>query len=173
MQTVSKYKNGVRFGLITGLAYIVLLYIRYAYFASNPRSFNFFALATYIFILLMYLITAFGRRKELGGFGTMKEIFQSIFIAILITEFFYVVFNFIYIKYADPSFVENLLSTTRSFYIKLNYTTEQIDMEMKAVKSLSDAIKPEGLLKGFGTIVIIDSIFGFLFAGILSRKKPV
>jgi hypothetical protein len=30
-----------------------------------------------------------------------------------------------------------------------------------------------GLVKGYGFSVIVDSIFGFLFASILRKKKPV
>ena len=61
-------------------------------------------MVSYFIILVMYLFTGIARKKELGGYGEMKEIFQSIFIAILITELLYIIFNLIYLKYVDPAF---------------------------------------------------------------------
>jgi hypothetical protein len=173
MQPVSKYTVGLRFGLITGILYVCLLFIRYKFLASTPRSFYFLALISYLFVLVMYLITGIARKKELGGYAELKEVFQSIFITILITELLYVLFNFVYLKFVEPGFFENFQVTAMAYYKELKYTPDQIDMEMKGVKTLSDAVKPLGLLKGFGTIVVIDSIFGFVFAGIVSRKKPI
>ena len=112
MTTVSKYSNGLRFGLITGLLYIVLLFLRYNFFAGSPVSFGLFAVVSYLVILMMYLFTGIFRKKELGGYGDLKEIFQSIFIAILITEVVYIIFNLIYIKFVDPAFWENFKATT-------------------------------------------------------------
>jgi hypothetical protein len=173
MQQVSKYSIGLRFGLITGVLYICLLFLRYHYFAGNPITFGSFGIASYMVILLMYLFTAIARKKELGGYADLKEIFQSIFIAILITELVYVLFNFVYLKYVDPGFLDIFNASSLAYYHKLNFTPEQIDMKMKGIKTLSEAVKPRGLLKGFGMIVVIDSIFGFIFAAIVRRKKPI
>ncbi|HTB26658.1 MAG TPA: hypothetical protein VK711_14895, partial [Puia sp.] len=61
----SKYSIPLRFGLITGLVYMVLLFFRYKYFASNPVQFGLSALVTYLVILMLYLFTGIARRKEL------------------------------------------------------------------------------------------------------------
>ena len=44
---------------------------------------------------------------------------------------------------------------------------------MKSFKDVDASMKPLGLLKGFGYSVVIDSIFGLIFAAILRKKKPV
>ena len=173
MNPTSKYSLGLRFGLITGFLYVSLLFLRYKFYISTPPSFSLFAIISYFIILMMYLITGILRKKQLGGYAEIKDIFQSIFITILITELFYVLFNFIYLKYADPGFLENFQGSALAYYKKLGYTTEQINMEMKDVRTLTDGMKPEGMIKGFGTIVVIDSIFGFIFAAILRKKKPI
>ena len=79
MDRESKYYIGLRFGLFTGIIYVILLYIRYRYLSSNPVQFSLFAIATYIIILMMYLFAAIARKRQLGGYGEMKEIFQAIF----------------------------------------------------------------------------------------------
>ncbi len=168
----SKYSIPLRFGLITGLIYIVLLFIRYKYFASNPVQFGLSALVTYIIILMMYLFTGIARKKELGGYGESKEIFQSIFIVILITELVYILFNLIYLKYIDPAFWENLKTTTLSYYKGLKLDGEQMEQRMKSFKDVDQQTRPIGLLKGYGFSVIIDSLFGLIFATILRKKKP-
>src|SRR5271169_6223703 len=112
MDPVSKYSIGLRFGFITGLLYAVLLFFRYHFFASSPISFGLFAIVSYFIILMMYLFTGITRKRQLDGYGELKEIFQSIFIAILIAELAYVLFNLIYIKFVEPAFWENFKATT-------------------------------------------------------------
>jgi hypothetical protein len=173
MNPISKYTVGLRFGLLTGLLYVVLLFLRYRLFASTPVSFGLFAFVSYIIILLMYLFTGIARKKQLGGFGEFKEIFQSIFIAILIAEMVYIIFNIIYTKFVDPSFWENFKVTTFSYLQKKGLTEDQIDQQMKSFKDVDQQMKPVALLKGYGFGVIMDSIFGLIFAAIIRKKKPV
>jgi len=163
---------GLRFGIITGCIYAILLFFRYRFFASNPVSFGLFAVVTYIIILMMYLFTGITRKKELGGFGSYKEIFTSIFIAILITEAVYIIFNLVYLRFVNPSFWENFRTTTLSYLQNKGLTDEQIDQQMKGFKDMDKQTKTWALIKGYGYSVIIDSIFGFIFAGILRKKKP-
>jgi Protein of unknown function (DUF4199) len=153
--------------------YIILLFCRYHFFTSNPLSFGLFAIVSYIVILVLFLFTGIYRKKELGGYAEMKEIFQSIFIAILITEAVYVIFNFIYLKYVDPAFWENFKTGTLAFLEKSKVPEDQIDKQMENFKDIDQQTKPMGLLKGYGTAVVIDSVFGLIFAAILRKKKPV
>jgi hypothetical protein len=146
LRQTSKFAIAVRFGLITGMLYAALLFLRYRFFASNPMQFGVSALISYVLILLMYLFTGIARKKELGGYGETREIFQSIFIVILITELVYVLFNFIYLKFIDPAFWENLKAESLSYYQSLNI--------------------------GYGFSVVIDSLFGLIFASILRKKRP-
>ena len=172
MQSISKYSIGVRFGLLAGFLYIILLFLRYKYFAGSPVSFGLFAVVSFIIILLIYLFTGMARKKQLGGYGEMKEIFQSIFIAILITEIVYIIFNFIYLKYVDPAFWVNFKATNLSFLESKKVPEDQIEQQMKSFKDVDQATRPMGLIKGFGYSIIIDSIFGLIFAAMLRKKKP-
>jgi hypothetical protein len=113
------------------------------------------------------------RKKQLGGTGEMKDIFQSIFITILITELCYVIFNWIYLKYIDPGFWQKLQAVSLEILKKLKAPQDQIDEQMKGFKDADQLTKPWGLIKGYGSSVVIDSIFGLLFASLLRKKKPV
>ncbi len=168
---LSRYTVGLRFGLITGLIYVVLLFLRYRYFAGNPIQFGLSALVSYIIILVMYLFAGIARKKELGGFGELKDIFQSIFIAILITELVYIIFNLVYLKYVDPAFWENLKKTSISYYESLKLNNEEITQRIKGFKDADQETKPLGLLRGYGYSVVIDSLFGLIIASILRKKR--
>ncbi len=168
----SKYKLGVQYGLITGVVYIILLFIRYRFTALNPNYIGVIAIISYVVILLMFLFTGIMRKKQLGGTGEMKDIFQSIFIAILITELCFVLFNWIYFKFVDPSFWEKLKAASVIMMKKLNMSQVQIEEQLKGFRDADQLTRPWGLIKGYGTSIVIDSIFGLLFASILRTKKP-
>jgi hypothetical protein len=173
MQQTSKYSIGLRFGIMTGFIYMILLFVRYKYFGTSPVSFFWISLSGYAIVFLMYLFTGIARKKQLGGYGEIREIFQSIFIAILIAELFYVVFNFIYLKWVDPGFWGNFRSDSLALYRRLGLPEEEIKERIRGIQSLEDNVKPSGLIKGFGAAVVMDSIIGFIFAVILRRKKPI
>jgi amino acid transporter len=169
----SRYDLGVRYGLITGFIYIVLLFLRYHFTSANPVFFGLFAVVTYVIILLLFLYTGISRKKQLGGIAEMKDIFQAIFITILITELCYVLFNWIYFKFIDPSFWEKLRAASLEMMENAKLSQDQIDEKMKNFKDVDQQTKPLGLLKGYGTSVVMDSIFGLLFASILRTKKQI
>jgi hypothetical protein len=52
-------------------------------------------------------------------------------------------------------------------------TDKDIDERIKGIESITEETKPSGLVIGFGTAVVVDSVFGFIFAAILRRKKPI
>ncbi len=173
MKKGSAQTIGLRFGIMTGIIYAILLFFRYRFFATNPLAFGLFAVVSYIIILLMYLVAGIARRKELGGFGEYKEIFTSIFIAILITEAAYILFNFIYLRFVDPAFWDHFRSNAMAYLQTKGLTDEEIEQQMKGFKDMDKQTKTWALIKGYGFSVIIDCIFGFIIAAILRRKKPI
>src|SRR5688572_7068483 len=115
MKEGSIYSTGLKFGAIGALAYCILLFLRYSFFADSPLQFAIVSAISYLIILVIYFFAGRARRSELGGHATFKEIFQTIFIAIVITEVVYAAFSFIYIKYIDPDFFNNFKNATLEF----------------------------------------------------------
>jgi hypothetical protein len=170
MAAVTKYSLGLRYGFITGTIYFILLFCRYKIFSSDSRRFVICAVVSYFIILIMYLITAIARKRELGGYGTMNEIFTAVFIVILLTELIYIVFNLIYFKLVDPSFWENFRTATRTQLQMAHVPNDQIEQQMNSFKEMEAQTSPGSLIKGYGISVVIDSVFGLIFAIIL--RKP-
>ena len=173
MHPISKHSVGLRYGLIGGAVYAVLLFCRFKYFSSNPTSYFSFTETSYLIILITLFLSGMARKKELGGFAEMREIFQSIFIAILLLELVYVLFVFIYMKFADPGFINHFRESSLTYFHQKGLADKDIDMRMKGIESITEQTKPSGLVIGFGTAVVVDSVFGFIFAAILRRKKLI
>jgi hypothetical protein len=121
----------------------------------------------------MYTFSGIARKKQLGGFSEMKEIFQSIFIVILITEFAFIIFNLVYLKLIDPLFWDNLKKTSQIYYQDKKLNAQQMEQVMNGFKDADQQTKPMGLIKGYGYSVIVDSLFGFIIASVVRRKKQV
>ena len=172
MTPVSKYRIGLRYGLITGLLYFILLFCRFKFFSSNPSYFVSFAVVSYLIVITMYLFSAIARKKELGGYADLKEIFSSVFIVILITELVYIVFNLVYFKILDPSFWENFQASTRIKLQMAHIPAEQIQQEMKSFKEMENQSTPGSLIRGYGISVVVDCVFGLIFAIILRKQNP-
>jgi hypothetical protein len=173
MNPISKYTIGVRFGLIAGLLYVVFLFCRFKFFSYNTDVYFLSSLTSYFLILLVFLMAGIYRKRELGGYAEVREIFQCIFVAILITEAVYVLFVLIYMKWIDPSFATNFKASSLAFFrANPNLSSQDINQRMTGVDSVVDQMKTSGLIKGYGTAVVVDSIFGFLFAFIIRKQKP-
>ncbi len=173
MQPTSKFRTGIRFGIMTALLYIVLLFIRYRFFSSNPLAFVGAGGITFIAVLVMYLLAGIARKKELNGYATFRDILQTIFVCILITELAFVVFNGIYLKYVDPAFWENFKGGARAFFEKAGMSDADVDKQMKMLDEQGSQMTVPVLVRNFGMYVIVDSIVGMIYASILRKKKNV
>lgn len=172
MTPVSKNRIGLRYGLITGLLYFILLFCRFRFFSFDPRYFVLSAVVSYFIILIMYLFTAIARRNELGGYADLKELFTAVFIVILITELVYIIFNLVYFKVVDPAFWDHFQASTRMALQKAHVPEDQIDQQTKSFKDMENQSSAGNLIKGYGFSVVIDSVFGLIFAIILRKQNP-
>jgi uncharacterized protein DUF4199 len=172
----SNAKTGLMFGLIIGLIYCISLYMRY----NIASSVIMIAVITFLFYLIVIgMLVACGmrRRTELGGYIELKDAFQTIFIAILVAELIYAVFNFIYLKFIDPHFFENMQTKMEAFFEKtisdetrreesLNKMRDQLEKQKNALN------EPGKILLGYLVSVAITGIFGLIAALIVRKRKP-
>jgi hypothetical protein len=172
MQSQKLNSFGAKWGVIIGFVYCLLLVLRYKMGGSNPIMFSLWIFVGYIVVLVLLLIAGFNLRKEMGGYIELKDAFKALFVAVLIFELFYAIFNFIYIKYVDPGFFQRLKDSTELLLQKSNQSQEKID---KALSSLDvDAAKKMNIwdvLKSYLFFVAISGVFAFLIALIVKRKK--
>ena len=99
--------HGIRWGIIIGVVYSVLLFLRFYMGAHNAAFFGFITFTGFITVIVLLFFCGHSFRKRAGGFAEMKEIFKTMFIAVLIFELCYSLFSLIYLKYIDPGFLKN------------------------------------------------------------------
>ncbi len=173
----SNVKNGLTFGLIIGLIYCIDLFIRY----NMPVSVITIFVVTFLFYLVVLGMLAFcgiKRRRELGGFIDLKNAFQTIFVAILVAELMYAIFNVIYLKYVDPHYFERFQVGMEEFFEKTikddTKREEAIDNFRKSMETQKErGLTVQGIAFGYFIWVCITGVFGLLIALIVRKKKPV
>ena len=111
-QTVNSGSHGLKWGLIIGAVYAVLVFLRYSLGTSNVITFSFLTFLGFIGVLVLLFICGWQLRKQNGGWIEMKEAFKAMFIAVLLFEFFFMVVTVVYLKYIEPNFFEKIRTCT-------------------------------------------------------------
>lgn len=164
---------GLKMGIITALVYVILLLLRYMFLSYNPMVFTGSMIISYFVILFFYGITARQRRKDLGGFADIRDLFGAVFICILITEVVYCLFNYIYLNYIDPNYVAAFQQSTIEYIKKVGGDSMKVQQQIdkfKGQEAASSSIL--STIMGLGQWLIIDSILGLLISLAFRKVKP-
>lgn len=173
MSAEKSLSAGVKYGLIAGLVYVILLFVQFNYASGNPITFSLSKIGTYILILVIFLLAALARRKELGGYADFRSLLQTIIVVIIITEVCYGIFTYVYLTYVDPQFMDNFINRTMIWLEKNEVPQEQIDKQVEMMKSGAKTPTIGTTLLGIGMWIILDTIFGIIIAAITRKSKPV
>lgn len=173
INTTNSGPHGVKWGLIIGMIYAILVYLRYSVGANSAIFFGMFTIVSYIVILVLLFFMGFQLRKQNGGYIEMKEVFKTMFIAVLIFELFFAAVTFIYLKWVDPAFFDKLKITTEELLIAGNKTQREVDEVMDEMDVLAQQSSHLGMfdfLKSYLYYVGISGLFALIFSFILKRK---
>jgi len=172
MQKQSNVMHGVKWGVIIGLVYCLIIYLRYSQGADNFMFFTFFTVAGFLLVLTLLLISGFQRRKAAGGFIELKDIFQTLFVTVLIFELFYVVFDFIYLKSIDPDFFRKLKDSMERMMEAQGVQDEKVEKQLEKIdtdtRKLQGSHVPINYLKN----VAVMGVFSLIFSLIIRRRRP-
>lgn len=163
---------GIKFGLTAAIVYILCLYIKFRLFDASLMSFSLAATAGYIFFIILCVIAALTRKKQLGGYIDIKDLFQTIFLVIIIAECFYAAFNYIYLTYVDPAFFDRLADNTRKWGAQTGRANEQLEELVKSIKAQKGTTIGAVLL-GLARSVVLDAIIGIIIAFALKKPQQV
>lgn len=164
--------HGVKWGLIISVVYCIFLFLRYDIGENNTLIFGGLAFVGFVIVLILLLVSGFNLRKKLGGYIELKEAFKALFYAVLIFEFAYAVFNFIYLKYINPDFFYNLRDATERMLIETKQSQSDIDKTLEGI----DVDAPKKMdffdvLKSYFLWVAITGAIAFLMALIIKKKQ--
>lgn len=171
MNGTSNFATGVKFGIAAGITYILLLVLRYMFFGVNPLSLGVVAFLSYLVLVVFFVVAANYRKKELGGYADIKQLFQTIFIVILIAEVCYSLFNYIYLTVIDPTYLERFIQNTEEWMEKMKLPEAQME-EMRTKLSGQKQTSFSTVMLGFCQAIIIDSIVGLIVAFVMKKQRP-
>lgn len=166
------FKNTVLGAVLLGAIYCLFIFIENTFAYKSPIQFTATKALFYIAILVGFLLIGFRRRKELGGYISFKEALQAILIAIVIVEVIYAIFNVIYIKYIDPTFILKLKNAWSVYFHSTQMNPKKIDEIMANFDEQQKVrVTLKGVLGSVGIAIVLDSIAGLLMALGIKKEK--
>lgn len=169
-QTASVKKIALNFGVLLALLSIVLQVISYVLDVHIDRPWWLTVLQLAISIgVIVYGIKAY--KTANAGYLTLGQALKTGLAISLVAGIIAVIFNFIFINYIDPEFVQKTLEFSREQMLEQNpdMPQEQIDMAM----GMSEKFMSPLIMSAFAMIATL--FFGFiisLFAGLAMKKNP-
>ncbi len=169
-QTASVKKIALNFGILLALLSIVLQVISYVLDVHIDRPWWLTVLQLAISIgVIVYGIKAY--KTANAGYLTLGQALKTGLAISLVAGIIAVIFNFIFINYIDPEFVQKTLEFSREQMLEQNpdMPQEQIDMAM----GMSEKFMSPLIMSAFAMIATL--FFGFiisLFAGLAMKKNP-
>jgi hypothetical protein len=172
MERETNSMHGLKWGLIISVVYCLFIFLRYKLGATNPIYFAGFAILGYIIVLILLFITGNTRKKALGGYIELKDAFQTMFVAVVIFEFVYAIFNFLYLKFIDPNFFETFRTSTEEWMLKNGMAQSDIDsklenMDVDSAKKMSGA----SLIVSYLSNLAVSGVFALIIALIIRKKR--
>lgn len=163
----------LKWGIITGVIGCILITLNFTVIIKNYMAFLAFSFIIFVVTVILYGVAGAKQRKALGGYITLKQAFQAIFFVILISTIISTIYGIIYTKYIDPDVYVKVKEGTLAFMEKMKTPQDKIDKALEDFdKQKADGMKPANLLLSFAKSLVLYSIFGFICALIVKRKRP-
>lgn len=172
-----KNKNistGINFGIVIGLVYVILLFWRWNE-AENLIKFGVIASVAYLVVIGMMIFEAYTRRKQNEGFIEIKDLFQTLFISVLIFEFIYGFYNFIHLKYIDPEVINRMKVGMKELLEKAGENLPEAEREKSLSKfdELEKSTELVPIIKSYLTSIAMSGVFALIISLIFKKKKPI
>lgn len=163
----------VKWGLIIGLLSCTLFTIQNLYLANNLIAYMGDFVLNGIIILVLLTMAAKKQRNAMGGYISLKDAFQCIFVGILIILVIQTIYSHIYLNFIDPDFPVRMKEATLSFTQRMGAPQDKID---EAARRFDEEMKQRQQIGtqvfSFFWSIVIYSIFGFICALIVRKNKP-
>lgn len=166
-------KNGITFGVISGIASVLITLYAYLF---NLELFG--SLWLLLFIVILYLainITLLIKtKKALNNNFSFKDAFTTYFLCLVVGVTISVAFNIILFNVIDTDLGEKVkqvsMESSANLMKKFGAKTADIKKTVEEIEK-SDNYSIFSLIKGFFINIAVSSIFGLLFA-LIFKSKP-
>lgn len=175
MQEANSGSHGIRWGIIIGIVYCLLLFLRFWMGGNNAGIFGILTFVGFVVTLVLLFLCGYLFRKKSGGYLEMKEAFKTMFIAVLIFEFMFTIFSVIYLKYIDPGFFERFRLSTENLLNMANQSQADNDKILEGIDqwaAQAGRLNVFDILKTYLTNVAMMGFFALIFSLIVKKKRP-
>lgn len=173
-KSVFMQNHFVRFGLMIGVASILLNILLYVY---DPILLLGAGSWIGLIICIYFMVKSVSvTRSENGGFLSLSESFKSSWLAYVLGSFISSIFMFILVNYIDPSLIESIrdaqIDALKQTSQLFNYSENQLEELISAIKDTN----PSGLAQIAVTIPVSflfpGAILAIVIAAIMKRNRP-
>ncbi|WP_300570173.1 DUF4199 domain-containing protein [Flavobacterium sp.] len=165
-------KNGISYGVITGVTSILittLIYVVDLKLFTSPWI-GFTSIALYIAIGVILLSKT---KKELKGVFPFKDAFTTYFISAVIGILISVAFNIILFNFIDPAAKDTIKEMTMKYAVemmqKFDTPASAINEAIKDMEA-NDQFSIGKLLQGSIFSILFSALFGLILAAIFKSK---
>lgn len=163
----------VKWGVISAIVMVFLMTCLYLFMTDNFIVFGVTSVIVMLVPIIFFSLAASQQKKMLGGYIEFKNAFRAVFIAIVLTVVIYNVYDLIYTNFIDPDYADRLKVSMSNFIDKADIPDDQADQMLSDFEEKMDEKNTaKSRLVGPLTQIIIYSIFGFIIAAIVKKKKP-
>lgn len=168
-QKTSVKKIALNYGLILGLASVLLSVVVYVLgqHLERPLWASFLGLAIML-VIIVYGLKAFKYENE--GFLSVGEAIKVGLAISLIAGIISALYNFVFISFIEPDFVNQMMDISREKMIESNPSMTEEQMEMGL--SISKKMMSPGIMSAMA--VIFTLFLGFIFslvAGLIMKQN--
>lgn len=165
-------KNGIKFGIISGVIAIVVTGLMYA-IDINLFANSMIGICMIVFYIALGVYAVSTSKKELGGVINFKDAFTTYLIYCTIGILIANLFNYILFNFIDPAAKEQILEITINKTVEM---MEKFDAPKETLKQTIIELKENdqysigNILKGSAFSIIFSSIVGLIVAAVMKTK---
>lgn len=125
---VSLFNNALRYGLLTGVAYILISLLFYSFDLSQRSWVGYVSFV--VLIAGIVLGTIAYRDKHSGGYLSYGRCLGSGVLISLVTGIAMAIYSFVFFEYFEPGMIDQMLDTAAQSLADRGMTEDQIDQAM-------------------------------------------
>lgn len=173
-QPASTDAVALKWGIITALVTVILSTVMLMFMTDSMMTFWVFSIVLLAVPIILYGIGAAQQRKALGGYIELKEAFRAVFIMILINVVVSTIYGYIYKEFIDPEYIDRLRTAMTNFIDNAKIPKDKADeMYQQFDQKMSQQSSLKATFMNILIQIIVYSIFGFIIAAIVKKKRPV
>lgn len=165
-------KNGITFGIISGVLSILTTTIIYVVNLELFVSPWIGSIGILIYLILGIVLMS-KTKKDLKGQYVFKQAFTTFFIFAVVGTIISVLFNIVLFNYVDPSTKETIKELSMKMMVsmmqKFDAPASAVTEALKGLKE-NDQFSIGNLFQGALTSILVSSIFGLILAAIFKTK---